>query len=128
MAERSPEPEVVEKPELLVTDVNDIPQVSLWKGGSLPTRVSCLINCSMQIVAGVKAFFATHKTKDVSFRKQQLRNVMKFIEENKERILKALFTDLRKVWTPPVQSDLAAVPVVRVTVLATQPVPPDHRQ
>ena len=49
------------------------------------------------MVAGVKAFFGTNKTKDVSFRKQQLRNVLKLMEENKDRITDALMADLHKV-------------------------------
>ena len=45
----------------------------------------------------MKAFFGTNKTKDVSFRRQQLRNVLKLMEENKDRILDALMADLHKV-------------------------------
>jgi acyl-CoA reductase-like NAD-dependent aldehyde dehydrogenase len=53
-----------------------------------------------QIVASARAFFNTYKTRDVSFRRQQLKNLLKMLEENKTKILDALMVDLHKVHTP----------------------------
>ncbi|HZJ80856.1 MAG TPA: aldehyde dehydrogenase [Dysgonamonadaceae bacterium] len=43
-----------------------------------------------------KAFFATHKTKDVSFRLEQLRKLKGVVLKNRERIQNALWHDLHK--------------------------------
>ena len=43
-----------------------------------------------------KAFFATHKTKDVSFRLEQLRKLKGVVLKNRDRIQNALWNDLHK--------------------------------
>jgi len=44
----------------------------------------------------LKSFFATHQTKDIGFRLQQLRTLRQAIEANQKRIEKALWNDLHK--------------------------------
>ncbi|MCF8358379.1 MAG: aldehyde dehydrogenase [Prolixibacteraceae bacterium] len=43
-----------------------------------------------------KAFYQTHQTKDIAFRKNALRNLKKCISDNEPRIMKALWSDLHK--------------------------------
>ncbi|CDH57278.1 fatty aldehyde dehydrogenase [Lichtheimia corymbifera JMRC:FSU:9682] len=48
------------------------------------------------LVQELRQSFSMGLTKDVSFRKQQLRNLQRFCEEHTEAIQKALYADLRK--------------------------------
>ncbi|XP_018564881.1 aldehyde dehydrogenase, dimeric NADP-preferring-like [Anoplophora glabripennis] len=48
------------------------------------------------VVAVAKKAFATGKTKPLKFRREQLKGLLKFLEECKEDIEKALYQDLRK--------------------------------
>ena len=41
--------------------------------------------------------YRTGKTKDVEFRREQLRNLLRLMDENEEEILEAVHKDLRKV-------------------------------
>lgn len=54
-----------------------------------------------QIVKEVKATFPTGKTRDVKFRKEQLKKLLKLLEENKDAICDALRADLNK---PPFET------------------------
>lgn len=49
-----------------------------------------------QIISQQRKFFATGKTKDISFRRQQLEKLKKAIKDNGDKILEALYTDLHK--------------------------------
>lgn len=49
-----------------------------------------------QYIESQKAFFATHKTKDVSFRLEQLHKLKSVVLKNRERIQNALWSDLHK--------------------------------
>jgi aldehyde dehydrogenase (NAD+) len=48
------------------------------------------------MIAKQRAFFATNKTKDYSFRVSQLQKLLQLIKENEQLILDALHADLRK--------------------------------
>ena len=41
--------------------------------------------------------YRTGRTKDVEFRREQLRNLLRLMDENEEEILEAVHKDLRKV-------------------------------
>lgn len=43
--------------------------------------------------------FRTGKTRDVEFRRDQLRNLLRLVEENEDEIVTALAKDMRKVGT-----------------------------
>lgn len=45
----------------------------------------------------VKLFFNTQQTKDISFRKEQLKKLSKAIKSYESDILEALYTDLGKI-------------------------------
>lgn len=49
-----------------------------------------------QVIKTTREGFLTGRTKDVKFRKKQLRQLMKLVEDNKEQICEALKTDLNK--------------------------------
>lgn len=57
-------------------------------------------NCN-QIIKEVKETFQTGKTKDVKFRKEQLKKLLKLLEDNKDTICEALRADLNK---PPFET------------------------
>ena len=48
-------------------------------------------------MARLRAGFRSHKTLDLSYRKTQLRNLKRLLEENEKQILEAMWKDLRKV-------------------------------
>ena len=48
-------------------------------------------------MARLRAGFRSHKTLELSYRKTQLRNLKRLLEENEKQILEALWNDLRKV-------------------------------
>ena len=48
-------------------------------------------------MSSVRNSFASGKTKNVQFRIQQLKNLLRFYNENAEKILDAVYKDLRKV-------------------------------
>lgn len=52
-----------------------------------------------QIVKDAKQAFQTNRTKDIKFRKKQLRNLIKLVDENEDLICQALEADLNKVST-----------------------------
>lgn len=58
-------------------------------------------NVCNQIIKEVKETFKTGRTKDVKFRKQQLKNLLKLVEDNKDVICDALKADLNK---PPFET------------------------
>ena len=58
----------------------------------------------------VRAAFNSGKTKDVTFRKTQLKAMKKMLDENESLIEKALIRDLRK---PQFETVLAEIEVVR---------------
>ena len=48
-------------------------------------------------MARLRAGFRSHKTLELSYRKTQLRNLKRLLEENEKQIVEALWKDLRKV-------------------------------
>ena len=48
-------------------------------------------------MARLRAGFRSRKTLELSFRRNQLRNLKRLLEENEKQILEALWKDLRKV-------------------------------
>ena len=63
-----------------------------------------------QIVTRVRAAYNTGKTRDVTFRKEQLRSMKKMLDENESLLEEALIKDLRK---PKFETVLAEIEVVR---------------
>lgn len=55
-----------------------------------------LLNSIDQLFENSKAFFKTHQTKDIKFRKQQLKLLSKSIKHHENEILEALQKDLGK--------------------------------
>lgn len=54
------------------------------------------MSTSNRIVGDLRDAFNSGKTKSLKFRLQQLKNLLRFLEENEEEILDALFKDLHK--------------------------------
>lgn len=50
----------------------------------------------IKIVAAQRAFFATHQTKDIAFRLEQLKKLKKILEDSEKAFADALFKDLHK--------------------------------
>lgn len=48
-------------------------------------------------VKKLRETYRTGRTKDVEFRREQLRNLLRLMDENEEEILEAVHKDLRKV-------------------------------
>ena len=42
--------------------------------------------------------FGQNVTKNVAFRKVQLKSLIRFLDENKQSLIEALHKDIRKVW------------------------------
>lgn len=56
----------------------------------------CLSSIAQQF-ENSKTFFKTHKTKDIKFRKQQLKQLSKSIKNHENELLEALKEDLERV-------------------------------
>ena len=48
-------------------------------------------------MARLRAGFRSHRTLELSYRRTQLRNLKKLLEDNEKQIMEALWKDLRKV-------------------------------
>lgn len=80
------------------------PQQSLLQNDNYLSNIKLELSSPTDIdqaVKEVKSAFRTGKTKDVKFRKKQLRQLVKLLEENKDEICEALRADLNK---PPFET------------------------
>ncbi|KAK2724439.1 aldehyde dehydrogenase family 3 member B1-like isoform X3 [Artemia franciscana] len=66
-----------------------------------------------EVVSSVRNSFASGKTKNVQFRIQQLKNLLRFYNENAEKILDAVYKDLRK---PNLEAKLVELEVTKQDV------------
>lgn len=82
--------------DLKYTSCDSIPGLvqELRQSFSMGTSSSCI--CGVELLLILLCDLYVGLTKDVSFRKQQLRNLQRFCEEHTETIQKALYADLRK--------------------------------
>lgn len=61
------------------------------------------------ILAAQKRYFRSEATRDVSFRKQQLRNLLKAIESHERELAEALWTDLHKSYEEAYLTEISLV-------------------
>ena len=61
------------------------------------------------ILAAQKKYFRSEATRDVSFRKQQLRNLLKAIESHERELAEALWTDLHKSYEEAYLTEISLV-------------------
>lgn len=86
----------------LITNNNNNNNFNLNKTYTNGTTFNMLSpNQTNQIVKETKEVFLTGKTKDVKFRKDQLRKLLRLLEENKEELCDAVKADLNK---PPCET------------------------
>ena len=64
-----------------------------------PVGTACYVRIYLrvQLVAHVRRGFKSYKTLPRTYREQQLRSLKRLCEENRERLLQALYHDLHKV-------------------------------
>ena len=64
----------------------------------------------IRLIENQRAFFRTGKTKDIAFRKAQLKRLLALIKANDAQIVKALHDDMRK---PPLEAYASEIAVVK---------------